>query len=246
MSDLSLKVSYDGTGYGGFQVQKNAPTIQGELERALAVIYKEPLRVTGAGRTDAGVHALGQVVHYRAPFEIPCSKLPAALNVLLPPDIVVLKAETAAPGFHACSSAKGKVYRYTLDRAFYPQVMRRRFAYHFPGVFDRQSAERAAKLVEGTHDFGAFRVTGSSVRSTVRTLYRAGLAEFPEKEIIVLTFEGSGFLYRMVRMLVGSLLRVARGRLEPEDIAAALSGERPEAAGPTAPPQGLCLEKVIY
>lgn len=246
MSDLSLKVSYDGTGYGGFQVQKNAPTIQGELEKALAVIYKEPLRVTGAGRTDAGVHALGQVVHYRAPFEIPCGKLPAALNVLLPPDIVVLKARPVAPGFHACFSAKGKVYRYTLDRAFYPQVMRRRFAYHFPGVFDRQSVERAAKLVEGTHDFGAFRVAGSSVRSTVRTLYRVSLDELSAKEIIALTFEGSGFLYRMVRMLVGSLLRVARGRLEPEDIAAALSGDRPEAAGPTAPPQGLCLEKVIY
>lgn len=246
MCDLLVQVSYEGTAYGGFQIQKNAPTIQGELEKALAVIYKEPLRVAGAGRTDAGVHALGQVVQYRAPFAIPCSKLPAALNSLLPPDIVVLKAEPVAPDFHARFSAKGKVYSYTLDRALYPQVQRRRFAYHFPGHFNRQAVEAAVEIIEGTHDFGSFRAAGSSVRSTVRTLYRVGLAEHPEKELLVLTFEGSGFLYHMVRMLVGSLLRVSRGRLEPGELATALLGELPGAAGPTAPPQGLCLEKVIY
>ncbi|NMD42224.1 MAG: tRNA pseudouridine(38-40) synthase TruA [Firmicutes bacterium] len=246
MGQICLVVSYDGTAYGGFQIQKNAPTIQGELERALAVIYKEPLRITGAGRTDAGVHARGQVVHYTAPFKIPAAQLPAALNVLLPPDIVVLTAAAVGPDFHACYDARRKIYRYTLDRAPYPQVMRRHFAYHLPGSFNCPAVEKAARVLTGTHDFQAFRVAGSAVRSTVRTLYRVQPESLPEEQLLLITFEGDGFLYRMVRMLVGSLLRVGRNRLEPEAIAAALAGEFPEAAGPTAPPQGLSLEKVIY
>lgn len=246
LAQICLEVSYDGTAYGGFQIQKNAPTIQGELEKALAVIYKEPLRITGAGRTDAGVHAQGQVVHYAPPFEIPAAQLPAALNVLLPADIVVLKAALVGPDFHACYDARRKIYRYTLDRAPYPQVMRRHFTYHFPGSFNRLLVEEAARVFTGTHDFQAFRAAGSAVRSTVRTLYRVQLESLPEEQLLRFTFEGDGFLYRMVRMLVGSLLRVSRGRLEPEAIAAALAGGCPQAAGPTAPPQGLCLEKVIY
>lgn len=246
MHRTSLEVSYDGTGYGGFQIQKNASTIQGELEKALAVIYKKPLRITGAGRTDAGVHARGQVVHYDAPFEISAVRLPAALNVLLPSGIVVLKARPVAPDFHACRSAKRKVYSYTLDRAPYPQVMRRRFAYHLPGAFNGQAVKKAAQLLEGTHDFQAFQAAGSPSRSTVRTLYRVDIKEFPDEKLLQFIFEGDGFLYRMVRLLVGSLLRVGRERLEPAAIAAALAGDYPQAAGPTAPPQGLCLEKVIY
>lgn len=245
MHHIGLEVSYDGTGFGGFQIQKNAPTIQGELEKALAAVYKEPLRITGASRTDAGVHARGQVVHYTAPFEIPTARLPAALNVLLPFEIVVLKAAAVDDDFHACFDAKRKVYSYTVDRAPYPQVMRRRFSYHFPGTLSRPALEKAAQLLEGTHDFRAFRAAGSSARSTVRTLYRVELNHLPEDRLL-LTFEGNGFLYRMVRMLVGSLLRVGRKKLEPEAVAAALAGDCPRAAGPTAPPQGLCLEKVIY
>ena len=246
MHPTCLKISYDGTAYGGFQIQKNAPTIQGELERALAVIYKVPLRVIGAGRTDAGVHARGQVVHYTAPFKIPEERQPAALNVLLPQDIVVLRAALVAPAFHACFSATKKLYSYTLDRALYPQVLLRRFTHHLPGVFDTAAVKKAAESLKGTHDFQAFRAAGSSARSTVRTLYRVDLDEVPGRRLLIFTFEGSGFLYRMVRMLTGSLLRVGRGRLEPQAIAAALRGVRPDAAGPTAPPQGLCLEKVTY
>lgn len=246
MHPTCLKISYDGTEYGGFQIQDNAPTIQGELERALAVIYKEPLRITGAGRTDAGVHARGQIIHYCAPFRVPEERLPAALNVLLPRDIVVLKAAPVSPAFHACFSATGKLYSYTLDRMPYPQVMLRRFTHHFSGQFDTAAVQKTAGLLEGTHDFRAFRAAGSSVRTTVRTLYRVDLEERPGKGLLIITFAGNGFLYRMVRMLAGSLLRVARGRLEPQAIAVALRGGSPEAAGPTAPPQGLCLEKVIY
>lgn len=243
---IRLDISYDGTDYGGFQTQKNAPTIQNELEKALAVIYKQPLRITGAGRTDAGVHARGQAAHFDAPFKIPAARLPAALNALLPPDIVVFQAAEVAPDFHARFSAKRKIYSYTLDRAPYPQVMRRRYAFHFPGPLNGQALREAARLLEGTHVFRAFAAAGSSTESTVRTLYRVAVKGSLEEKLLVFTFEGSGFLYRMVRLLTGSLLRVGRGKLEPGAIAAALQGREPEAAGPTAPPQGLCLEKVFY
>ncbi len=246
MNRIRLDISYDGTRYGGFQIQKNAPTIQGELERALAVIYKQPLRITGAGRTDAGVHARGQVVHYDAIFEIPAARLPAALNALLPRDIVVFKAAPAAPGFHAIRSAVGKIYTYTLDRAVYPQIMLRRYTLHYPWRLDQHSMAEVARLLEGAHNFQAFQVTGSPVRSTVRNLYRVDLEDLPERELLRLTFEGDGFLYRMARLLTGTLLRVGRGKLAPAAVAAALEGRNPEAAGPTAPPWGLCLEKVNY
>ena len=166
MFRIRLDISYDGTGYGGFQTQKNAPTIQDELEKALAVIYKQPLRIAGAGRTDAGVHALGQVAHYDAPFEIPAVRLPAALNALLPSDIVVIKAAPAAPDFHARFNASRKIYSYTLDRASYPQVMRRLYSHHIPGPFNKQAVAEAARLLEGTHDFQAFQAAGSPTQST--------------------------------------------------------------------------------
>ena len=246
MFRIRLDISYDGTGYGGFQIQKNAPTIQGEVEKALAAIYKKPLRITGAGRTDAGVHARGQVVHFDAPFEIPAARLPAAMNALLPPAIVVFEAASAAPDFHARFSATRKIYSYTLDRAGYPQVLRRLYSHHFPGPFNRQAVTETARLLEGTHNFQAFRAAGSTVQSTVRTLYRVELQEFLEEKLLLFTFEGNGFLYRMARLLTGSLLRVGRGKLDLAAVAAALEGQNPGAAGPTAPPQGLCLEKVIY
>ncbi len=246
MIRIRLDISYDGTGYSGFQTQINATTIQGELEKALAIIYKEPLRITGAGRTDAGVHARGQVAHFDAPFEIPARRLPAALNALLPRDIVVFKAAPAAADFHACFNASRKIYSYTMDRAAYPQVLRRLYSHHYSGPFNKQAVLEAAGLLEGTHDFQAFQAAGSPTQSTVRTLYRVELVEVAKEKLLQLTFEGNGFLYRMIRLLTGSLLRVGRGKLRPAAIAAALEGRNEEAAGPTAPPQGLCLEKVIY
>lgn len=246
MSRIRLDISYDGSNYGGFQSQINAPTIQDELEKALAAIYKVPLRIHGAGRTDAGVHARGQSAHYDAPFEIAVGRLPAAFNALLPPDIVVFKAAPVPHDFHARFSALRKTYSYTLDRASYPQVLRRLYAYHYSGPFNSLAVARAARLLEGSHDFRAFRAAGSPVKSTVRTLYRVELEEIPGEKLLRLTFEGSGFLYRMARLLAGSLLRVGRGRLAPAAVAAALEGRNPEAAGPSAPPHGLCLEKVYY
>lgn len=246
MDRIRLDISYDGTCYGGFQIQRNAPTIQEELEKALALVYKKPLRITGAGRTDAGVHARGQTVHFDAPFKIPAGRLPAALNTRLPSDIVVFKATPVDLDFHARSSALRKIYSYTVDRAPYPRVMLRRYAYHFSGPLNREAVVDAAHLLTGMHDFKFFQVSGSPKQSTVRTLYRVEMEEYDDSKTLLFVFEGSGFLYRMARLLTGSLLRVGRGKLGAPDIAAALEGRKQDAAGPTAPPQGLCLEKVIY
>lgn len=244
--NVRLDISYDGASYGGFQVQENSNTIQGELERALAVLYKQPVRIVGAGRTDAGVHARGQVAHYRAPFEISAANLPAALNSVLPDDIVVVGAKLVSANFHARFQARRKIYSYTIDRAKYVQVMRRNYSFHVPGPLDLAAMIKGARLLEGKHDFAAFQATGRSVRDTVRTLYRVGLHDSSRQQLLRLEFEGDGFLYKMVRLLTGSLLRVGRGKLAPEDLAAALEGRNPSAAGPAAPPHGLCLERVVY
>ncbi len=246
MQNIRLEITYDGTRYSGFQIQENGATIQGELERALAVLYKQKIRITGAGRTDAGVHARGQVANYYAPFQIPTQRLPEALKSLLPEEIVITGAADAAGDFHARFDAKGKIYTYTLDRAPYPQVMIRRFSHHFPDPLDLALMNEAARVLEGEHDFKAFQAKGSSVKDTVRNLRKVEIEDMPAEKLTRLTFYGDGFLYRMVRLLTGSLLRVGQGRLHKEDILLTLSGETSESAGPTASPRGLCLEKVIY
>lgn len=247
LPNICLKVSYDGSVFSGFQIQAGSLlTVQGVLEGALNRLYKKPLRVAAAGRTDAGVHALGQVVNYRAPFEIPVERLPYALNALLPPEVVVWRAEEKPEEFHARFSACKKIYSYTLDRAPYPQIMKRRYTWHYPFDLDVGAmAEGGARLV-GKQDFLAFRARGSSAGSTIRNLYRASVENLPEQQLLLLTFEGDGFLYKMVRLMVGSLIRVGRGKLELTDLEEALAEGRPGVAGPAAPPQGLCLEKVEY
>ncbi len=246
MVNIKLVISYDGTCYGGFQVQENANTIQGELERGLARIYKQSVRITGAGRTDAGVHARGQVANYRAPFEIPVENIPSALNSTLPRDIVVVGATPAPPEFHARHQARRKLYSYTIDRARYPQIMLRLYSAHYPDLLDYGKMIQGARLLEGRHDFAAFQASGGTVRDTVRILYRVSLRDLIQHNLLRLEFEGDGFLYRMVRLLTGSLLRIGLGKLAPEDLAAALEGGFPAGAGPTAPAHGLCLEQIWY
>lgn len=246
MTNIRLEITYDGTAYSGFQIQENAKTIQGEIERALELIYKQPVRLAGAGRTDAGVHARGQVGSYMAPFEIPLDRLPPAINSSLPADIVVIGASEATSGFHARYDARRKIYSYTIDCAPHPRVMLRRFSFHHPEPLDLIVMGQAAGLLEGKHDFRAFQSSGGTVRHTVRTLFRLEVTEDSRERLLRLTFEGDGFLYRMVRLITGSLLRAGRGQLDPGCILKALEGKAPSAAGPTAPPQGLCLEKVLY
>ena len=246
MYNTLIWVSYDGTNYSGFQIQENAPTVQGELERALRVIYKEPVRAAGAGRTDSGVHALGQAASFKAPFRIEPVSLPKALNTLLPPDIVVTGAEEVSSGFHARFACRGKIYSYTLDRAPHPRVMDRLYSLHMPDQMDIAMMLRAAKLFMGEHDFKAFQASGSDIADTVRRLKRVEIITLQEEEKLIVYFEGDGFLYRMVRLIMGTLIRAAEGKLSLIEIEKALSGKNPAAVGPTAPAHGLCLETVLY
>jgi tRNA pseudouridine38-40 synthase len=244
--NVKLVVQYDGTAYAGFQRQKGLPTIQEELEKALTVCCQEPVRVVGAGRTDAGAHARGQVVNFFTRGTIPTPRIPWALGALLPPDIVVTAAEEVDPSFHARFSARGKVYSYTFWVAPFPSPFWRRYALHVRGPLDRAAMEAAARLLEGRHDFRAFRGEGSAVRSSVRTLRRLVLEDVPGTPLLRLVAEADGFLYHMVRTLAGTLLEVGRGRMDPGHVELALrSGDR-ALAGPTLSAHGLCLEQVIY
>jgi tRNA pseudouridine38-40 synthase len=246
MANTLIRISYDGTHYGGFQIQLNAPTIQEKLERALTVIYKQPVRITGAGRTDSGVHARGQAANFNAPFSIAIEKLPHAINALLPADIVVTGAALVHDHFHARYDASGKLYSYSIDQAAFPQVMKRLYSWHMPDPLNLERMREAALLFEGTHDFKAYQAAKGQVVDTVRTISRLEIKHFPGLDSLVFEVEGSGFLYHMVRLMIGTLVRVGKENLKLQDIVATLHGANPGAVGPTAPAHGLCLERVDY
>ncbi len=246
MANTLIRISYDGTNYGGFQIQLNAPTIQEKLERALTVIYKQPMRIAGAGRTDSGVHARGQAANFSAPFFIDTEKLPHAINALLPADIVVTEAVLVRDDFHARYDASGKLYSYLIDQAAFPRVMQRLYSWHMPDPLNLEKMRKAALLFEGTHDFKAFQAAKGKVVDTVRTMSRVEINNLPGLELLLFEFEGSGFLYHMVRLMTGTLIRAGKGSLELQEIEATLHGINPTAVGPTAPAHGLCLERVDY
>lgn len=243
---LVLTLAYDGTGYCGFQRQRPGPrpAVQEVLERALGRALGVGVAVTAAGRTDAGVHAEAQVVAFRAETSIPVARLPYAVNRLLPPDVVVTGAWEAPAGFHPRFSAVGKVYRYALWRAPFPSPFWRRYAWHRPQPLDVPAMRQAAALLEGRRDFAAMMAAGRPVRDTVRTVVRCEVEDrFP---LLLVRVEADGFLYKMVRTMVGTLVEVGRGRMAPAEVAAILASRDRRRAGPTAPPHGLCLEAVRY
>ncbi len=241
---LALRVAYDGSRYLGFQRQARGPTVQETLEEALSRLAGGPVGVHGAGRTDAGVHAWGQVVHCEAALPVPLERLPAALNSLLPRDVAVTGAAAVPEGFHARYHARGKIYRYLLWRREAPSPFLARYAWHCRWDLDLAAVRAAAALLVGTHDFRPFSAVGTPVRSTVRTLRRLEVAASDES-LLLLELEADGFLYRMARRIVGTLVRVGRGRLAPEAVTAILAGCGP-GAGPPAPARGLCLMDVLY
>ncbi|MFZ5816900.1 MAG: tRNA pseudouridine(38-40) synthase TruA [Bacillota bacterium] len=246
MRTIKLTLQYDGTHYAGFQRQPNGVTIQERLEEALRVITGEPAIRLGAaaGRTDAGVHARGQVVHIRTASAIPLERWPHALNSRLPADIVVIGAEHAPDDFHARYWALEKRYRYTVEVAPFPSPLHRLYAFHWGRPLDLPLMREAAALLVGTHDFAAFRSTGGAAKSSTRTITRLELTE--ASPFLHIDVAADGFLYNMVRILAGSLLEVGAGRRTPEDLRRALeTGER-RFAGKTLPPHGLCLEEVTY
>ncbi|HHX75557.1 MAG TPA: tRNA pseudouridine(38-40) synthase TruA [Firmicutes bacterium] len=243
MPNIKLTLSYDGTNYHGFQLQQNADTIQARLEQAVKTVFGVSRRITAAGRTDAGVHALGQVVNFYADTRIPADRIPYALNSVLPADIVVTDATFVPDDFHARYSAKSKIYRYTVDSAPHPRVLTRHYTYHIRRTPDLARMQHAAATLVGEHDFRSFMASGSSVKQTVRKLLRLEVQE--QDQYITITAEADGFLYNMVRIIAGTLLEVGWSKRAP-DLGPVLAALDRNAAGRTAPAHGLVLAEVKY
>lgn len=241
-------LAYDGTGYAGWQVQTKQPwvkTVQGTVEEALRRITKEPdLMVTGAGRTDAGVHARGQVIHFDTASRIPIDRFPLALNSVLPADIRCWQAEEVPGDFHAQYSAKAKYYSYTIDQGPVPDVFWRHYAYHFTHPLDLEAMAEAGARLLGTHDFRSFCASGSAAKNFVRTILEFNIRK--SGSLLHITLAGDGFLYNMVRIIVGTLLEIGQGKRPPAAMEQIILARDRNAAGPTVPAKGLCLEKVIY
>ncbi|MCG0276103.1 MAG: tRNA pseudouridine(38-40) synthase TruA [Thermosediminibacteraceae bacterium] len=241
---MKILLEYDGTNYSGWQRQKNAIAIQEVVEKAIFKVTGEKVNVIGAGRTDAGVHARGQVANFFTNCRIPVARLPYAINSHLPEDIVVKGAEVVPDDFHARYSAKAKVYTYSIYNAPFPSPLLRRYSYFFPKPLNIEAMERAAKAFIGVHDFAAFRASGSSVKSSVRNIKRLEVKK--QGDLVIIEVEADGFLYNMVRIIAGTLLEVGAGKRDPEEIPSVIRSRDRERAGVTLPAHGLCLEKVIY
>lgn len=245
MRNIKLLVEYDGKNYAGFQIQRQGEiSIQLRLEEAVEAVTGERTKLTSAGRTDAGVHALGQVVNFSTGASIPVDRFPYALNTQLPPDIVVWGAEEVAPSFHARKSARSKVYRYTIYNAPFPSPLWRLLSYHWRDPLNHEAMARAADHFLGRHDFGGFRTTGSTAGTTVRNVLDASVTR--DGSLVYFTVEADGFLYNMVRIMAGTLLEVGNGRLSPDELPGIMVARDRRLAGRTLPPQGLCLVKVKY
>jgi tRNA pseudouridine38-40 synthase len=244
MRCIRMTVAYDGTAYHGWQEQPGQRTVQGTLVERLAGILGERPPLEGAARTDSGVHALGQVAAFVTEHSIEVPRLHAALNSRLPPDIAVTEMGEAPPGFRPSVEAVGKHYRYRLYRSPYKPVFEARFVWHWYRPLEVEPMREAARHLVGRHDFKSFEGRGSQREDTVRDVTRIDILEAgPELHFEV---EGNRFLYRMVRNLVGTLAEVGRGHRPTAWVAEVLAAQDRTAAGPTAPPQGLCLVEVRF
>ncbi len=244
MQTFKLAIEYDGTDYHGWQVQPGMPTIQGTLEEAMARVVGKPVHVIGAGRTDAGVHALGQVASLRADFTHPPDTLRRALTSLLPPDIVVTRVEEAPEGFDAQRWARWKRYRYTLLTRPYPSALERRYTLFAPRPLKLEAMAEAAHLLVGEHDFTSFQAAKSSVERPIRRVFTA---EFhAQDDHLYFEIVADGFLRHMIRIIMGTLLDVGRGRRASGDIQVILEAHDRQRASKTMPAHALCLREVGY
>ena len=244
MRNLRLDLCYDGTRYRGWQRLPNREdTIQGKLETALSRILGEPIEVSGSGRTDAGVHARGQVANFHCESAMPPEEILQNLRRYLPEDIGIYSCKEVSPRFHARLNAREKTYCYRIWNSEAPCVFARRFVAVMPEQLDVEAMKQAAGLLLGKNDFSAFCGNNKMKKSTVRELYAIEISRRGEE--IQLRFTGNGFLYNMVRIMAGTLIEVGRGQRRPEDIPDLFGGKR-EQAGFLAPAQGLCLEEVVY
>jgi tRNA pseudouridine38-40 synthase len=251
MRYLKLTIAYDGTDFHGWQIQSGKPTVQGEIVSILRRLTQENIAIHGSGRTDAGVHALGQVASFRTQTALTTTELQRALNALLPPTIRIIGADETGPDFNARWSARAKTYRYRLYRGKVVPPMIWRYVLHYPFPLDEDAMRDAAARFAGTHDFASFAAsTGSEEddkeRSTEREIYSTELARTSDDEELVFTVKGRSFLRYMVRKMVGTLLDIGRGKLTPDDIERLYEIKDRSKSGPTVPPQGLVMVEVQH
>ena len=239
-----LTVTYDGTAYCGWQYQENGDSVQWELEEAVRQATGAFSRITGASRTDAGVHALGQRAHFDTESPIPPEKYPFVLNRCLPRDIRVTEGRQVPADFHARFDAKGKWYTYRIHNAPHPSALYRNLTAHVPVWLDAERMDESARLLLGTHDFAAFAAAGGQAKTTVRTIDQVSVRR--EGTEITLKIHGDGFLYNMVRIIAGTLIYIGQGKLEPDCISRAIGTGNRLLLGVTAPACGLELTRVEY
>ncbi len=244
MRNIKLTIEYDGTNYAGWQRQKNATTVQQRLEESIKKLTDEAVEVTGSSRTDAGVHAKGFVANFFTKSTIPAASFREAINSKLPDDIVILQSDEVNNDFHARYSCIGKQYSYTILNRPQPSALDRKYVYHYKRKLNFEAMKEACTFFVGKHDFSAFRSTGSSVKTSIRTVHKSWLENSGNK--IIFYVEADGFLYNMVRIMAGTLIDVGIGKICPEEVDEIIMSKDRSKAGNTVPASGLCLETVYY
>lgn len=229
----------------GWQKQPDKLNIQGTIEKAIQEITGEEVDLTASGRTDRGVHAFGQVANFKTNSNIPVEKIPIAINTKLKKSIRILSAEEVDEKFHSRLTCKKKTYRYIINNSEYGTAIYRNLETHIPMKLNVKKMKEAVKYFEGEHDFKAFKTSGTSSKSSVRTIYKADVIQMPNDRIYI-ELTGNGFLYNMVRIIAGTLVDVGIGKTEPKEIEKIIESKKREKAGKTLPPQGLYLVKVEY
>jgi tRNA pseudouridine38-40 synthase len=245
MRNIKLLIEYDGTNYHGWQIQPNGLTIQEVIEKKVEVMTGEPVRLIASGRTDAGVHAIGQVAHFRTSASIPVEGFWWGLNSLLPRDIVIQSAEEVGAEFHAQHGVKRKTYRYLILNRKVPSAIHRHYSWHIPLPLDLSAMQDAAGMLLGKKDFSTFRAADPEANDPVREIFQAGWL-VKEGNFLAFTIEADGFLKHMVRSIVGTLVEVGKGKISAAEFQRLLEARDRRRVGITAPPQGLFLVEVIY
>lgn len=247
MTRYKAIISYDGSDFSGFQRQPHARSVQEEIEKTLQKLNSGiAVTIHGAGRTDSGVHAYGQVIHFDLPQERDVEKLRFGLDTQCPDDIDIVKIEIVSEDFHARYNKHSKTYEFLVDTGRPKNPMMRHYATHYPYPIDLPRMQEAIKDLVGTHDFTGFTASGTSVQNKVRTITRASVERDPHTDFLIFTFSGNGFLYKQVRNMVGTLLKIGNGRMPVSQIKTVLESQDRNLAGPTAAGNGLYLKEIIY
>ena len=245
MKNIKLVIEYDGKEFNGWQKQPNKLNIQGSIEEAIKQITGEEIELSASGRTDAGVHAYGQVANFKTESNLPIEKFPVAINTKLKKSIRIIKAEEVDERFHSRLNCKKKTYRYVINNSEFASAIYRNLETHIPQKLNIKKMKEAIKCFEGEHDFKAFKASGTSSKSSVRTIYIAEIIEMPNNRIYI-ELTGNGFLYNMVRIIAGTLVDVGLEKIKPGEISNIIEKGKRDLAGKTLPPNGLFLLNVEY